>query len=115
MRIDVSTSAAIASRTGWLCRSPSVTSVPGAATINPAHCRPTIAINNPMPAAMACLREAGIAVISRSRKPIPAVRMKIAPAMATAPSATRHGTLMPRTTEYAKKKLWPIAGATAMG
>ena len=35
--------------------------------------------------------------------------------MATPPSATRHGTFIPMTTEYAKKKLWPIAGATAIG
>ena len=33
--------------------------------------------SSPMPAAIACLIEAGIAVISRSRKPMPAVRMKI--------------------------------------
>ena len=58
-----------------------------------------------MPAAIACLSELGIAVMSRSRNPIPAVRMKIVPATATAPSAVRHGTCIPTTTEYAKKKL----------
>ncbi len=56
-----------------------------------------------------------MAVISRSRNPIPAVRTNTRPAIATAPSATCHGTFMPMTTEYAKKKLCPIAGATAIG
>ena len=34
---------------------------------------------------------------------------------ATAPSATCHGTCIATTTVNAKKKLWPIAGATAIG
>ena len=74
-----------------------------------------MAMSRPIPTAMACFNDGGIAVISRSRNPIPAVRTNRMPAMATPPSATCHGTAMPRTTEYAKKKLWPIAGATAIG
>jgi hypothetical protein len=46
---------------------------------------------------------------------MPAVRMNTVPAIATAPSATGHGTCMPATTVNAKKKLCPIAGATAIG
>jgi hypothetical protein len=111
----VSVSTAIASRTGRLCRSPSVTSVPGAPTINPAHSRPIVAMRSPIPAAIACFIDRGIAVISRSRRPMPAVRTKIRPATATPPSATRQGTFIPTTTEYTKKKLWPMAGATAIG
>jgi hypothetical protein len=97
--IAVSVNANSARRTGRLCRSPSVTSVPGDATISPAHCRPIAAINRPMPAAIACLSDAGMAVISRSRSPMPAVRMKTRPAIATPPSAICHGTFMPMTTE----------------
>ena len=74
-----------------------------------------MAMSNPIPTAIACFNEAGIAVMSRSRSPIPATRMKRRPATATAPSATCHGTSMARTTEKAKKKLWPIAGAMAIG
>ncbi len=95
----VSASAATASSTGRLCRSPSVTSVPGAATTRPAHCSPIIAISRPMPPAIACLMGSGIAVIRRSRRPIPAVRMNTRPATATPPSAMGHGTFMPTTTE----------------
>ena len=72
-----------------------------------------MAMSNPIPTAIACFNEAGIAVMSRSRSPIPATRMKRRPA--TAPSATYHGTSMARTTEKAKKKLWPIVGAMAIG
>ncbi|MNC99663.1 hypothetical protein D3C83_180250 [compost metagenome] len=68
-----------------------------------------------MPAAIACLSEVGMAPMRCSRRPIPAVRMNTIPATATAPSATCQGTPEPTTTEYAKKKLWPIAGATAIG
>jgi len=68
-----------------------------------------------MPAAIACFNDEGIAVITRSRRPMPAVATKTRPAIATAPSATCHGIFIPTTTEYAKKKLWPIAGATAIG
>ena len=56
-----------------------------------------------------------MATISRSRSPIAAVRMNSVPAMATAPSAMRHGTFIATQTVNAKKKLWPIAGATAIG
>ena len=95
----VSVSDASARSTGRLRKSPSVTSVPGDATMSPAHCRPTAAINSPMPAAIACFNDVGIAVISRSRSPMPAVTMNTMPATATAPSATRHGTFMAMTTE----------------
>ena len=39
---------------------------------------------------------------------MPAVAMKRRPAPATVPSATRHGTFIPTTTDNAKKKLCPI-------
>ena len=94
---------------------PNVTSVPGASTTIPAHSSPIRAIRRPMPTPMACFSDSGTAVMTRSRKPIPAVRMKIVPAIATAPSATGHGVPPATTTEKAKKKLWPIAGATAIG
>ena len=68
-----------------------------------------------MPTAMACFSEPGMATINRSRNPIAAVRMNSVPAMATAPSAMRHGTCIATQTVKAKKKLWPIAGATAIG
>ena len=95
----VSARAGARRRVGGECRSPSVTSVPGDATMSPAHSSPIVAISRPMPAAIACLSDAGIAVISRSRRPMPAVRTKSMPAMATPPSATRHGTFIPMTTE----------------
>ena len=47
--------------------------MPGAATTSPAHCRPIVAMSRPMPAAIACFSDVGIAVISRSRRPMPAV------------------------------------------
>ena len=53
--------------------------------------------------------------MTRSRKPNPAVRMNTSPAMATAPSATCQGVPPATTTVNAKKKLWPIAGATPIG
>ena len=81
----------------------------------PPHSRPMSATSRPMPTAIACLSDSGIAGMSRSRRPTPAVRMKISPATATAPSAICHGTRIPTTTVKAKKKLWPIAGATAIG
>ena len=95
--------------------SPSATSVPGESTTMPLHCRPISAISRPMPTPIACLSESGTAVITRSRRPMPAVTMKMLPAMATAPSAIGHGVPCPTTTVKAKKKLCPIAGATAIG
>ena len=41
----------------------------------PAHSRPTSAMSRPIPTEMACLSDAGIAVMTRSRRPMPAVRM----------------------------------------
>ena len=67
--------------------------------MSPAHSSPIVAISSPMPAAMACFSDAGIAVIRRSRSPMPAVMTNRIPAMATPPSATRHGTFIPMTTE----------------
>ncbi len=68
-----------------------------------------------MPAAMACCSDRGSTAISRSRSPMPAVATNSRPAMATAPRAAGHGTFIPSTSVYAKKKLCPIAGATAIG
>ena len=56
-----------------------------------------------------------MATINRSRSPMAAVRMNSVPAIATAPRAMRHGTFIATQTVNAKKKLWPIAGATAIG
>ena len=50
-----------------------------------------------------------------SRKPNDEVATKINPEMKTAPSATCQGTFIVNTTTKAKKKLWPMAGATATG
>ena len=105
----------IARSVGGDFNAPSVTSVPGDATTMPLHSRPMSAMSNPMPTAMACFSESGMATMSRSRRPMLAVRMKISPAMATPPSATRHGTCIVTATVNAKKKLCPIAGATAIG
>ena len=77
------------STAGW-CRSPSRTSVPGAARTTPAHSRPTSARRRPIPAAMACFSDAGIASISRSRSPTSERTRKRTPAMQFAPSATCH-------------------------
>jgi predicted metal-dependent enzyme (double-stranded beta helix superfamily) len=44
-----------------------------------------------MPTQIACFSDSGTAVITRSRSPMPAVAMKMKPAMATPPRATRHG------------------------
>lgn len=57
-----------------------------------------MAISKPMPTAIACFRDSGTAVINRSRNPMPAVAMKIRPAMATAPRAIGHGVLPASTT-----------------
>ncbi len=92
----------VATSTGALLRSPSVTSVPEEPTITPAHCRPTIAISSPIPTGMARVSGSGIAVISSSRRPKPAVTRNTRPAMATAPSATGQGTPLPATTANAK-------------
>ncbi len=115
IRIAINAIVASESSTGGDVSRPSVTSVPGAATMMPLHSRPMRAMSRPMPTLIACFSEVGTAVITRSRKPIPAVRMKIVPAIATAPRAMGHGVPPTTTTVNAKKKLCPIAGATAMG
>ena len=55
-----------------------------------------------MPAAIACFRDAGMAVISFSRRPNPAVATNRSPATATPPSATSHGTSIATTTVKVK-------------
>ena len=72
----------------------SVTRVPGESTTRPPHCSPINATSRPMPTAIACFNDAGITTISRSRRPTVAVRMKMRPALATAPSAICHGTVL---------------------
>ena len=86
-------------------RFPSVTSVPGESATSPPHCRPMSATSSPIPTAMACFSEAGMATINRSRNPMAAVRMNSVPAIATAPRAMRHGTFIATQTVNAKKKL----------
>ena len=70
--------------------------------MTPAHCSPIIAISRPIPVAIACFREWGVAVLNRSRRPNPAVAMNRSPATATLPSATSHGTSIATTTVKAK-------------
>ena len=98
----MTTSPASATKTGGARRSLRVTRVPGDATMTPAHCSPIIAISRPMPAAIACFSEAGMVVISFSRRPNPAVAVNRSPDTATPPSATSHGTSMATTTVKAK-------------
>ena len=92
----------IVSSTGGAESRPSVTSVPGESTIRPPHCNPIEATSRPMPTAIACFSDAGITTIRRSRNPTVAVRMNSAPAIATAPSAIRHGTCIATQTVNAK-------------
>ena len=65
----------------------------------PAHWRPIIAMSRPMPAAIACLIEAGIAVMRRSRKPKAGREDEDQACERHGAERDRHGTFMPMTTE----------------
>ena len=88
---------------------------PGDWTMIPLHSSPMSVMSSPMPTPIACRIESGTAASTRSRTPNAAAATKIVPAIATAPSATGQGVPRATTTVYVKKKLWPIAGATAIG
>ena len=72
-----------------------------------------------MPTAMAYLRPSGTAVITASRKPTTLTATKKRPARKLANRASGHVKPMPMGTTpqtvNAKKKLWPMAGARAIG
>ena len=80
----------------------------------PALTSPMKAMNRPIPAAMACLSELGIASITISRTRRKVSRKKTTPETNTAANATCHDTPRPSTTER-KKKFSPMAGASATG
>jgi hypothetical protein len=70
-------------------------------------------MSNPIPAAIDDLSDSGTAATICSRNRNEEVAIKIRPDMNIAPSAASHAT--PAATTAAKKKLCPMAGATAMG
>ena len=85
----------------------------GAATISPLHSRPMSAMSG------RCRPPSHVSATpnrrDRAAQAEPRRQNEDEPCTATAPSATRHGTRIAATTVKAKKKLWPIAGATAIG
>ena len=76
VRTAISASVPSASSTGVARNVPSVTIVDGDGTTMPAHSRPMNEMSRPMPTVIACFRDSGTAVMTRSRRPTPAVRMK---------------------------------------
>lgn len=95
--------------------SPKVTKVEGCFIIRPASIRPTKAINNPMPQAIACLKDSGMASISFSRSLVRVNIIKITPSIKTQPSAVCQEIPMVRHTVKVKKAFSPMPGARAIG
>ncbi len=81
---------------------PSVTNVSGLASTAPQFFSPRNARNMPMPAVTEYFRWLGIARTTACRAPMIARITKIAPEIATAPSAVCHGIFWPSTTVKAK-------------
>ncbi len=69
----------------------------------------------PIPAPTASFICIGIASRTRSRTLVTASTKKITPDRKVPDNATCHGIPIPSTTEYAKKALRPIPGASAIG
>ena len=78
----------IATRVGGAARRPRPMIVPGTGRTIPAHSKPTSAISRPIPAAIACFSESGMASIRRSRRPTSERTRKAMPARQLVPSAT---------------------------
>ena len=108
----ISASVPSASSTGGDVSRPSVTSVPGASTTMPLHSRPMSAMQQADADADRVLQRSGTAVITRSRRPMPAVRMKTIRRSRPRRARPARACRLPTTTVNAKKKLCPIAGAT---
>ena len=79
-------------------KSPSVTSVAGCALTMPALCRPMMARNRPMPAAIDSFRLLGMELITHSRMGVRLTIKNRMPDRNTAPSAVSQAWPMPLTT-----------------
>ncbi len=96
-------------------KSPCATRVAGLATITPAFFSPMKAMKSPMPAVIASFSECGIAAMMRSRQPVSESARNTTPFTKTIPSASVHGTPLPRTIVNVKNALMPMPGASAIG
>ena len=96
MRMEISTRPVAASRTSGSEILPNPTYVAGLAMIIFALRKPINAINKPMPAAVPCLRQSGMALTTCSRM---LLSVSKTPERNTTPSAVFHGTPRPRTME----------------